>query len=768
MRKLRQLSSTTLGFIILSFGLSCVLPPALLAAPQVTLTNPVDQAAVSGKTWIDVSYSGDPGCPVTALQLFVDGKQVKEYRLTTPQQTGKQSFEWNFNFNAGETHVVSAAAVDAQGGKGNATVSVVVASASASGATAADKLPPVIKIFYPAHGASVNGILRVQADAQDNVGVTQVFFYVDGKVRAMIMNAPPYVYDMDTTKFADGEHILQAGAWDQADNQGKSTEVTIFVDNKSTTKLDPTVGAASAGHIAVPTSPAPSAASGSGSEAPVIAPPTSPRIAMPPTAAAAPALPSGTAVAGSGPQIARITPPAEHSPSQAVVPPAYEVRETAAQVAVAALNGAAPPIEAPAWTTRSGEPTRIASGTATVAKPASPGPVRVARTGAPGLELAGSQVASIPAPSAPVVAGAGPLAGAASLSYTIDGYQLVAAGPALTPANAEARITHPAGMPATVVASGARIAAAPAPVATTIRGEAASAASPSVMEMVLEPLRQAASAAGAAPRTSVPGTEARTAALPAPPAATPPTVSSAPLGQAAAAEIAGEAQGLAQPLYGDPQLTVSPARNARPADEIRVALAPSAPTMAASRVAPQTGAASASPACALQAAGTPKSLAAPGATRTTAPPATRVAMAPRSHPAAATTARTTSAPVALAGIRNVQIVFNGDKLNLLTAPTALQGISMTPLREIFEHTDGVLYWYQAEQRVRAVNDNVDITLQVGSVQAQVNHKSEVLPLAPYVKQGRTMVPLQFIADALNVTITYNPDSGQIVITSNDF
>lgn len=31
-----------------------------------------------------------------------------------------------------------------------------------------------------------------------------------------------------------------------------------------------------------------------------------------------------------------------------------------------------------------------------------------------------------------------------------------------------------------------------------------------------------------------------------------------------------------------------------------------------------------------------------------------------------------------------------------------------------------------------------------------------------------MVPLQFIADTLNVTITFNPDSGQIVITSNEF
>jgi hypothetical protein len=41
-------------------------------------------------------------------------------------------------------------------------------------------------------------------------------------------------------------------------------------------------------------------------------------------------------------------------------------------------------------------------------------------------------------------------------------------------------------------------------------------------------------------------------------------------------------------------------------------------------------------------------------------------------------------------------------------------------------------------------------------------------LAPYVKRGRTMLPLQFIADTLDLTVTYNPGTQQIVVTSNDF
>ncbi len=49
----------------------------------------------------------------------------------------------------------------------------------------------------------------------------------------------------------------------------------------------------------------------------------------------------------------------------------------------------------------------------------------------------------------------------------------------------------------------------------------------------------------------------------------------------------------------------------------------------------------------------------------------------------------------------------------------------------------------------------------------VNNQQQTLELAPYIKRGRTMVPLQFIADTLDVTITYNPATGEIVISSNE-
>ena len=126
------------------------------------------------------------------------------------------------------------------------------------------------------------------------------------------------------------------------------------------------------------------------------------------------------------------------------------------------------------------------------------------------------------------------------------------------------------------------------------------------------------------------------------------------------------------------------------------------------------------------------------------------------------------APVASMAFGDVAVLFNNETLNLLASPEMKEGISIAPLREIFEHSDGVLYWYPIEKRVRATRPGTDMQLQIGDPRVKVNDETRVLQIAPYITQGRTMVPLQFLADTLDVTVTFNPDTGQICLTSNEF
>jgi hypothetical protein len=104
---------------------------------------------------------------------------------------------------------------------------------------------------------------------------------------------------------------------------------------------------------------------------------------------------------------------------------------------------------------------------------------------------------------------------------------------------------------------------------------------------------------------------------------------------------------------------------------------------------------------------------------------------------------------------------------LRAAPTVVDGISIAPLREIFESCDGVLYWYHVDKRVKAINPNVEMHLKIGNPVAEVNGDEEQLVLAPFIKNGRTMLPLEFIAGTLDVTVSFNSSTGELIICSND-
>jgi len=127
-----------------------------------------------------------------------------------------------------------------------------------------------------------------------------------------------------------------------------------------------------------------------------------------------------------------------------------------------------------------------------------------------------------------------------------------------------------------------------------------------------------------------------------------------------------------------------------------------------------------------------------------------------------------SLPKEIGELRDIKVVFDGEVLDLRAAPEVRADISVGPLREIFEQTDGVLYWFAQQKKVRAVNQELDISLQIGNPLVRVNDQEQQLILAPYIKCGRTMVPLQFLADTLDVAIRYNPATGQLVISSTEF
>jgi hypothetical protein len=120
------------------------------------------------------------------------------------------------------------------------------------------------------------------------------------------------------------------------------------------------------------------------------------------------------------------------------------------------------------------------------------------------------------------------------------------------------------------------------------------------------------------------------------------------------------------------------------------------------------------------------------------------------------------------GGKEVPVVFDKELLKLRTRPTERAGIAVGPFREIFEHTGGIVHWFPVDKRVTAYSSATTVALRIGHAQAKVDDETVWLELAPFIKNGRTMVPFDFISKVLDVTVKYEPKSGRILITSNKF
>jgi hypothetical protein len=92
-------------------------------------------------------------------------------------------------------------------------------------------VPPTVTITSPAPGSTLTGVISVQANASDALGVTKVEFYVDDVLRAAA-TAAPYVWDFDTSSASNGSHTLSVWAYDLAGNIGRAS-LTVTTQNNT-------------------------------------------------------------------------------------------------------------------------------------------------------------------------------------------------------------------------------------------------------------------------------------------------------------------------------------------------------------------------------------------------------------------------------------------------------------------------------------------------------------------------------------------------------
>ncbi len=107
-----------------------------------------------------------------------------------------------------------------------------------------------------------------------------------------------------------------------------------------------------------------------------------------------------------------------------------------------------------------------------------------------------------------------------------------------------------------------------------------------------------------------------------------------------------------------------------------------------------------------------------------------------------------------------------EKKQIETAPFTVNGRTMVPVRVIAESFGAQVGWEEATQTVTVSAPEKEIALVLGQSEALVNGQSVTLDAAATEKNGRTMVPLRFVAETLGYNVKYLPSAQQIYITDS--
>ena len=204
---------------------------------RITLTV-TDSAGRSTESFVDVlprsttlHFDATPTSPNDGLQILVDGQphltpyaegsvvgMKRSLDVVSPQLLGTTTYTFSSWSDGGAaSHQIVTPAAES--------------TYTAAFVAGADTTKPVVAVTAPSAGATVSATTTLSASASDNVGVTQVKWYVDGVEVAHDSAGPTWSQPWSTTTMKDGTHKIFAKARDAAANWGTSATVIVNVNN---------------------------------------------------------------------------------------------------------------------------------------------------------------------------------------------------------------------------------------------------------------------------------------------------------------------------------------------------------------------------------------------------------------------------------------------------------------------------------------------------------------------------------------------------------
>lgn len=102
-------------------------------------------------------------------------------------------------------------------------------------------------------------------------------------------------------------------------------------------------------------------------------------------------------------------------------------------------------------------------------------------------------------------------------------------------------------------------------------------------------------------------------------------------------------------------------------------------------------------------------------------------------------------------------------VSLDVAPVIKEGRTMVPLVFVSQALGATVNWDNTKKEVSYKKGDTKVRMIVGQKEATINDKKVAVDVAVYLENGRTLVPLAFISNALSAKTQWYGDTKMIVI-----
>lgn len=120
----------------------------------------------------------------------------------------------------------------------------------------------------------------------------------------------------------------------------------------------------------------------------------------------------------------------------------------------------------------------------------------------------------------------------------------------------------------------------------------------------------------------------------------------------------------------------------------------------------------------------------------------------------------------LLGNSGVSVEIDKDELAFDVLPIIQNGRTLVPMRAIFEALGADVEWNGDTQTITAKNNDITIQMQIGNNTLTKNGQSTQMDVSPQIIDGRTMVPVRAISDSFNVTVDWDGYTQTVSLFTN--